>query len=57
MSSEDFSDYILNEAGIALLPGSCFGKQGEGFVRLVYASSRENITNAISRLTAACKKI
>lgn len=57
MSSEVFADYILNEAGIALLPGSCFGHQGEGFVRLVYASSRDNITNAISRLTAACKKI
>jgi aspartate/methionine/tyrosine aminotransferase len=57
MSSETFADYILNEAGIALLPGSCFGQQGEGFVRLVYASSRENITNAISRLAAACKNI
>jgi aspartate aminotransferase len=57
MSSEAFADHILNEAGIALLPGSCFGQQGEGFVRLVYASSRENITKAISRLAAVCKKI
>jgi glycosyltransferase involved in cell wall biosynthesis len=57
MSSEAFADHILNEAGIAILPGSCFGQQGEGFVRLVYASSRENITKAISRLAAVCKKI
>lgn len=57
MSSEAFADYILNEAGIALLPGSCFGKQGEGFVRLVYASSSENITKAISRLAVACKNL
>jgi aspartate/methionine/tyrosine aminotransferase len=57
MSSEAFADHILNEAGIAILPGSCFGQQGEGFVRLVYASSSESITKAISRLAAVCKKI
>lgn len=57
MSSSDFSDYVLENADIALLPGSCFGSQGEGFIRLVYASSRENIEEAISRLRFACSKL
>ena len=57
MSSEAFADHMLEHAGIALLPGSCFGAQGEGFVRLVYASSRSNLTAALSRLEDACKKL
>lgn len=57
MSSEEFCDYMLEKAGIAILPGSCFGSQGEGFVRIVYASSRENITEALKRLTSACNSI
>jgi aspartate aminotransferase len=57
MSSEEFADYVLEHAQIALLPGSCFGSQGEGFVRLVYANSKENITEAISRLRSLCKQI
>jgi aspartate aminotransferase len=57
MSSEAFADYMLQHAGIAFLPGSCFGSQGEGFVRLVYASSRSNLTDAINSLEDACKKL
>jgi aspartate aminotransferase len=57
MSSEDFANYMLENAGIAILPGSCFGQQGEGFVRIVYASSREKIKEALSRLENACKKL
>jgi aspartate/methionine/tyrosine aminotransferase len=57
MSSDAFADHILEEAGIALLPGSCFGSQGEGFIRLVYASSRDNISDALLRLSNACNKI
>lgn len=57
ITSEAFADYILDEAGIALLPGSCFGSQGEGFIRLVYASSRDNISDALLKLSNACKKI
>ena len=57
MSSEAFADHLLEHAGIALLPGSCFGKAGEGFVRLVYASSRPDLVTALSRLEDACKKL
>jgi aspartate aminotransferase len=57
LTSEDFADVMLEKAGVALLPGSNFGTQGEGFVRLVYASSRENITKALERIATACKNL
>jgi len=57
LSSEEFTDYMLEKAGVALLPGSCFGAQGEGFVRLVYASSRKNIEEALSRMRSACRSL
>jgi len=40
----------MNEAGVALLSGSAFGEYGEGYVRLSYANSQENIQKAISQL-------
>jgi aspartate/methionine/tyrosine aminotransferase len=57
LSSEEFADVMLERAGIAILPGSCFGKQGEGFVRLCYATSRTNILEALARLAEACKTL
>ena len=50
MSSQEFQDRLLNEAGVALLSGRSFGKYGEGFARLSYANSRENILKALDRL-------
>lgn len=55
LSSEVFADFMLEKADVALLPGSNFGSQGEGFVRIVYASSRKNIEMALSKISAACK--
>lgn len=57
LSSEEFADVMLERAGIAILPGSCFGNQGEGFVRICYATSRENILEATARLAVACKTL
>ena len=57
LSSEDFADYILHDSGVALLPGSNFGAQGQGFVRLCYANSRINIIEAISRIKQSCEKL
>jgi aspartate aminotransferase len=57
LSSEEFADAMLEKADVALLPGSNFGSQGEGFVRLVYASATDNISKALERITAACKKL
>ncbi len=42
---------ILNETGVALLSGSDFGRHGEGYLRLCYANSIENIERALERLS------
>ena len=41
---------LLEEAGVALLAGSGFGRYGEGFLRMSYANSTENILEAVSRM-------
>ena len=44
----EFADYLLDEAKIAVVPGSAFG--AEGYIRLSYATSMENIVDGIDRL-------
>jgi aspartate/methionine/tyrosine aminotransferase len=48
--SQELSDKILNEAGVACLSGTCFGEYGEGFLRFSYANSLENIEKALERI-------
>jgi aspartate/methionine/tyrosine aminotransferase len=50
LSSQEFEERALREAGVALLSGSAFGSFGEGYVRLSYANSQENIRKALERL-------
>ena len=50
MNGEEFCDFALDEAGVALLPGSSFGQYGEEFVRICYVNSIENIELAIEKL-------
>jgi aspartate/methionine/tyrosine aminotransferase len=50
MDSEDFAHLMLNHADVALAPGTIFGEHGEGFVRLCYANSKENIHRAIYKM-------
>jgi aspartate/methionine/tyrosine aminotransferase len=57
LSSEGFADAMLRKADVALLPGSNFGSQGEGFVRMVYASSESNIKKALDRMASACQNL
>jgi aspartate aminotransferase len=49
-TSQKAADWILEEAGVALLPGTAFGKFGEGYLRLSYANSIYNIRNALERM-------
>ena len=51
-SSSEVANWLLDEAGVALLPGSSFGEYGEGYLRLSYANSVENIQLAIERMAA-----
>jgi aspartate aminotransferase len=52
-ASAELADHLLNEAGVAVLPGTAFGHNGEGYLRLSYANSMENITRALERMSAA----
>ena len=49
-TSDEFANWALEEAGVALLPGTSFGAYGEGYLRLSYANSIENIEKAIEKL-------
>lgn len=50
MTSSDFSQIMLTQAGVALLPGTSFGEAGEGFVRLSYATSITQISEGLRRM-------
>jgi len=50
MSSEEFCEKFLLQERVAAIPGSAFGPGGEGFVRMCYAASMEDLTEALRRL-------
>ncbi|RLJ10038.1 MAG: pyridoxal phosphate-dependent aminotransferase, partial [Candidatus Aenigmatarchaeota archaeon] len=50
MSSLEFAEWLLKKAGVAVVPGIEFGKNGEGFVRLSYATSYELIEKAMDKI-------
>jgi aspartate/methionine/tyrosine aminotransferase len=50
MRSVDMCNRILEEAGVALMPGSAFGEQGEGFVRMTIAASDEEVEDGFRRI-------
>jgi len=56
-SSSEMADFLLNEAGVATLGGSSFGAYGEGYLRISYANSLENIEKAVSRIAEALKTL
>ncbi|MCK4394363.1 aminotransferase class I/II-fold pyridoxal phosphate-dependent enzyme, partial [Candidatus Bipolaricaulota bacterium] len=51
------ADYILEEAGVALLPGTAFGEMGEGYLRLCYATSLTRISEALDRIAHVLKQL
>jgi aspartate/methionine/tyrosine aminotransferase len=55
MTSKEFADHLLNDHGVAALAGTSFGEYGEGYIRLSYANSEENLTKALDRIAAAAK--
>lgn len=50
MSSSDFEKRMLNDAGVSLLSGTAFGEMGEGYIRVTFANSRENLNEALKRM-------
>ena len=55
--AKKLADFLLNEAGVAVLSGVSFGKYGEGYIRISYANSVENIKEGLSRIEKALQKI
>lgn len=56
MTSEEFATKLLMEEKVAVVPGTAFGECGEGFVRISYAYSLENLKEALSRIENFIKK-
>lgn len=50
MTSEEFATRLLQEKKLAVVPGDAFGECGEGFLRISYAYSLEELKEAIGRL-------
>lgn len=57
LSSEEFCKRLIYSKKVAVVPGNAFGESGEGFIRISYASSLKNITEALSRMKAFLKEI
>jgi aspartate aminotransferase len=56
MDCRKLGDHLLYNAGVAVLPGTSFGKYGEGYLRLSFANSVENIKKALDRIAKAVEK-
>jgi aspartate aminotransferase len=55
--SDEFANRLLNEAGVAALPGTAFGEYGEGYLRLSFANSLANIQSALERIEEFVKQL
>lgn len=56
LTSEQFCEELLKDQKVAVVPGNAFGESGEGFVRISYAYSVENISNALEKIDSFIKK-
>jgi len=57
MNSEKFCDFLLNEARVTVVPGSAFGKLGEGYVRFSYTTDYALIKEGMKRVKSALKRL
>ena len=55
MTSKELADKLLEEGGVAVLPGTAFGENGEGYLRFSYPTSVENIERAVERMKNVLK--
>jgi len=55
MNCRELGEYLMSN-GVAVLPGTSFGKYGEGYLRLSFANSVENIKKALDRIAKALEK-
>ena len=57
MTSETFCEYVLEDSGVAMLPGTSFGQFGEGFIRICYAVGQNEIKDALERIKKSISKL
>lgn len=57
LKSEEFCERLLNESGVAIVPGNAFGECGEGFARISYAYSVDHINTALEKMDSFIKKL
>jgi aspartate/methionine/tyrosine aminotransferase len=57
LDSRAYADYLLHEADVAVLPGTSFGEFGEGYIRISFANSEDNLREAMRRIEAANRKL
>ena len=57
MTSETFCEYMLEDSGVAMLPGTSFGQFGEGFIRICYAVGQNEIKDALERIKKSISKL
>jgi aspartate aminotransferase len=57
MTSDEFSNHLIESGGLVLTPGSAFGTGGDGFMRMSYASSQEQLKRGLEILEKVVKKL
>ena len=57
LSSEEFCLRLLKEEKVVVVPGNAFGESGEGFIRISYAYSIDDLKNALARVENFIKKL
>ena len=55
MNGSEFSKKCMHEAGVAIVPGTAFGKTSTDFVRFSFAASRDNIQKALDKISKMLK--
>ena len=50
MSGGEFSKKCMHEAGVAIVPGTAFGKTAQDYVRFSFAASQDNISKALEKI-------
>ena len=56
-SSMEMAEYLLETAKVAMVPGSAFGSEGEGYIRLSYACSYDELVEACARIKDAVEAL
>jgi aspartate/methionine/tyrosine aminotransferase len=57
LTTAAFAQFLLEEAGVVVTPGDYFGQLGEGYVRLSFCNTDENIRAALDRIASAVPKL